>query len=323
MLLPTVILILLAALWRRLFWLLQNPKCDYRTHSARIPANALNGKVCWVTGASSGIGAALARALAAHGGFVVLTARREDALRAIAEELPSGRSFVLVADLAQESASSLQRLAERAASAFDASNPRIDYLFNNAGVSSRAIADGFDPENIEHMMRLNFLAPVILTQACLPALRASHGAVVNTSSIASIICTPLRSGYCSSKAALSRWHECLRMEELEESSFSVVNVCPGSVRTSLAHNALTRSKGERFGTEDINIENGLDASYTADRILAAACSRLQEAWIARGKELLVTYMAYYTPALWSYVMPTMVKSYVESITNMKSLRKEH
>lgn len=309
---------LLALFWRRVFWLLCKPRCDFATHCAKAPGNAFEGRVCWVTGASSGIGEAVSRTLAARGAFVILTARREDALRAIARDMPEGRAVVLVADLSSQNAASLRELALRAASAFDDRLPRIDYLFNNAGVSTRATADGFDEENLRELMQVNFFTPVALTVACLPALRESRGVVVNISSIASILCTPLRSAYCASKAALSRWHECMRYEELDDDSFSIVNICPGSVRTRIAHNAFIGRRGAKFGNSDINIERGLDVVYVADRIVAAAHARICDCWIAGGKELAVTYIAYYAPALWLRIVPKMVMAYTKSVLGARS-----
>jgi short-subunit dehydrogenase len=73
--------------------------------------------------------------------------------------------------------------------------PRLDYLFNNAGVSTRAKADGFASKNLETVIRLNLVTPCLLSKFCLPTLREFGGAIVNTSSIASWINSPLRSAY--------------------------------------------------------------------------------------------------------------------------------
>jgi short-subunit dehydrogenase len=313
-----VLAILVLVNARRLAWLLSGPWCDYATHVQILPADAFEGKVCWVTGASGGIGAGLAHALASRGASLILSARRVDALNAVASALPCPpeRVHVLAVDLGAATAEELRAVAAEAAAAFGG---RLDYLFNNAGVSSRAVARNFHPANLEAILRLNFVAPALLTQACLPALERARGVVVNTSSIAAIIFVPLRSSYCASKAALSAWHESLRYEELGR--VSVVNVCPGSVRTNVARNAFVSLEKQRRQSSDVNIENGLDVSYTAERMVAAAYGRLQNSWIAKSKELLATYAFFYFPALWPRMAPLLAQKYMAEIERSSAVSK--
>jgi short-subunit dehydrogenase len=295
---------------RRVAWFLSGPWCDYATHVQSLPSDAFAGKVCWVTGASGGIGAGLAHELASRGASLILSARRVDALNAVASALPCSRDRVRVlpVDLGAATAEQLQAVAAEAVAAFGG---KLDYLFNNAGVSSRSVARNFHPANMEAILRLNFIAPALLTQACLPALERAKGVVVNTSSIASIVCVPLRSSYCASKAALSAWHESMRYEEL--GIVSVVNICPGSVRTNVARNAFVSSERQRRQSSDVNIENGLDVSYTAERMVAAAYGRLQNSWIAKSKELFATYAFFYFPALWPRVAPLLAQKYMAKV----------
>jgi dehydrogenase/reductase SDR family member 7B len=311
-------LILLLLVARRLLWLCLGPRCDFATHQQTVPADAFAGKVCWITGASAGIGAGLAHELAAHGASVVLSARRAEALRDVARSLPcpAKRVCILPVDLEKASVEELQAVAAEAIAAFGG---RLDYLFNNAGVSTRAFARDLDPTNLEAIIRLNFVAPAVLTKSCLPALSESHGVVANTSSIAAIIALPLRAAYCASKAALATWHEAMRYEEIGR--VSVVNIYPGSVRTDIARNSLVGAARQRRQASDLNIESGLSVAYCAKRMVAAAYGRLQSSWIAKPKELLAAYAFFYIPALWPVLAPKFASKYVAKIMESQSIYK--
>jgi NAD(P)-dependent dehydrogenase (short-subunit alcohol dehydrogenase family) len=303
----------------RIRWLLSGPKSDFHTHAAPLSSTAYEGKVVWITGASSGIGLAVARAVTARGARVILTARRASTLSVVAASLPCPRSHVVVLplDLSAASPDDIQEAVRVATCAFStapAPAPRLDYLFNNAGKSTRSLAAEFHPDNLRAQMALNFLSPVALTLACLPLLRASPtGTVVNTSSIASLICTPLRAPYCASKAALSRFHECLRLEMSVEGAgdrVRIVDVCPGSVKTDVARNAMAGPRGAVHGESDANIDGGLDAAYVGERMAAAAAAGLPAVWLLKGREFVAIYLAYYAPAAWAAVGPPLMRKFL-------------
>jgi short-subunit dehydrogenase len=182
-----------------------------------------------VTGASSGIGEATARRLAREPGTrLVLVARREERLRSLADEL--GDATVVAVDVTEADAPA--RIAEAVRDAF---GDRLDLLVNNAGAAwrGRFLETGWD--NVERHMKLNFEAPVRLTEALLPALRqtAASGvrtSVVNVASTAGRVGRPNSGAYSASKFALIGWSDSLYLEEREH-GVHVGLVLPGFVET--------------------------------------------------------------------------------------------
>jgi hypothetical protein len=175
-----------------------------------------------VTGASSGIGEAFARALAKRGYSLLLVARRHDRLQKLADEL--GRAEVFVADLSREP--EVERVAQRAAALGD-----VTLLVNNAGFGTRGPFADMDGARQGDMVKLNILTPVLLTHQLLPLLHASGTAeraagVINISSIGAFQPTPYMATYCASKAFVLSWSEALS-EELRGSRVRVLCVCPG------------------------------------------------------------------------------------------------
>jgi len=182
-----------------------------------------------VTGASSGIGAALARQLAASGVAVGLTARRAEALDALAREIRDrgGVAVVATADATDPAAirSAFARLAEQLGP--------IDLLIANAGVGLSTPALGFSAETFAQMVRVNLIAPAYAIEAVLPEmLRRGRGHLVGISSLAAYRGLPGTSGYCATKAGLSTLLEGLRAE-LQGRGIAVTTVHPGFVRTPM------------------------------------------------------------------------------------------
>lgn len=191
---------------------------------------------------------------------------------------------------------------------------RLDFVFNNAGRSTRVSAADLHMQHVTDLIHLDFLAHVALARACLPALREAPGGsatIVNTASIAALIHTPLRSSYAAAKSALVAYFECMA---LEEPSISVVNVFPGSVKTPICYNALTKD-GKPFGRTDVNIENGLDPDRVADRMLAAVANKTPRSWIARPKELMAVRVAHAYPRLWAFMAQRLAAGYQNKLAN--------
>jgi short-subunit dehydrogenase len=187
------------------------------------------GKRVLVTGASSGIGAGLAEAFAARGAVVGICARRGDRL---AEVLDRCRAHVdgcrmWLADLAEPA--QVDRVAREAVADFGG----IDVLVNNAGMPKRRTVQALDLATVEAVMRLNFLSPVQLSLALLPAmLERGEGLIVNMSSVAALLSSPGEAAYDASKSALSTFGEAMALD-LWETGVRVLNVYPGLIDTEL------------------------------------------------------------------------------------------
>ncbi len=196
--------------------------------------------VALVTGASSGIGEATARRLSREpGAELILVARREDRLRTLAESLPCEASFVAV-DLTEESA------PERVRAHVEERGGPLSLLVNNAGASWRGTFAEGGHANVQRHMELNFDAVVRLTEALLPALRASApSAIVNVASTAGRVARARTGSYSASKFALIGWTDALYAEE-RGSGVHVGMVLPGFIATEgfpateLRQKALTR-----------------------------------------------------------------------------------
>lgn len=181
----------------------------------------MSGRVVIVTGASSGIGEATAKAFGARGDRVVLVARREDRLRQLSASLPE--SLPLPADLTH---------AEEAAWVVEAATARygrVDVLVNNAGVGRYNWVDELQPDDVHTEVALNLIAPILLTRAVAPGmLRQGRGVIINVSSIAGLIGVPTTSVYNATKFGLRGLTEALR-RELQPQGIAVCGIYPATV----------------------------------------------------------------------------------------------
>lgn len=184
----------------------------------------LANQVAIITGASSGIGEALARSLVQEGVRVVLAARSEEKLRALAAELGPERTLVVPTDVAE--AAQVERLVARTVERFGG----VDIVVNNAGIGLLGTLEETDWEHFRQMWEVNFFGALQLTRVALPHLKARGGMVVNISSVAGQLALPYMGGYCATKFALNAFSTSLRME-LAASGVRVLVVCPGRVKT--------------------------------------------------------------------------------------------
>ncbi|HSN16938.1 MAG TPA: SDR family NAD(P)-dependent oxidoreductase [Gammaproteobacteria bacterium] len=184
----------------------------------------LSGKSIILTGASQGLGAVMARALAAEGADLILAARSEEKLKAVGLSLPKSiRVHIQPTDVT--SASDRAALLARAHAEFG----RIDVLINNAAVEELAVFAEQDPAALERILATNLLAPMQLTRAVLPEMLArGQGHVVNIASLAGRTGMPYGAAYSGSKGGLAEWSISLAAE-LRDSGVAVSVICPGFV----------------------------------------------------------------------------------------------
>jgi len=186
-----------------------------------------DGITALVTGASSGIGRLLAERYAELGARVVLVARRADALDEIADSIRArgGRALAVACDVADRG--QVLAAAERANAEFGS----VDLLVNNAGFGAHRTVLDSDVEEMERMLRVNFLGSLYFTKALLPGMvERGRGWVVFTASVAGRIATPGEAIYAATKFALVGFAEALSLE-VEDSGVHVLTVCPGAIRT--------------------------------------------------------------------------------------------
>lgn len=236
----------------------------------------MNDQIWWITGASSGIGAALARALAARGAKLILSGRNIAALEAVAKDCGAG-TMILPFEATDYAA--LPAIAQQA---WDWCG-RIDGLVNNAGISQRSLAVDTEFAVYERIVAVDLLAPIALTQQLLPRMvGAGGGQIVAISSVAGIAGVPLRSAYCAAKHGLIGYHDSVRAEN-EHLGLKVLVVAPGSVQTNVSRNALN-ADGSVRGESDAAIDNGLSPDFAAAQILDAVDAGTRELVVAEGAE---------------------------------------
>jgi short-subunit dehydrogenase len=239
------------------------------------------GGTAIVTGAASGIGAALAAQLAARGSHLVLVDQDKDRLTGVADTLraahPALEVDTYVVDLADDEASAA--LARTLA----AEHPETTLLVNNAGVALGGRFDQVTLEEFDWVMAVNFRSVVRLTHALLPALKAHPGAhLVNVSSVFGIFAPPGQAAYAASKFAVRGFSEALR-HELADDGVGVTVVHPGGIKTRIAETARTGS-----GVSPEELERGKRQFAKLLTIPAAdAAARIVEAVEKRRPRLLI------------------------------------
>jgi len=192
------------------------PAADYPRRAMRLD---LHGRRALVTGASGGLGPAIARALHARGAHVVLSARRVAALEALAAELGE-RAEVVPADLA--AADDRARLCELAKG--------VDVLVPNAALPASGPLDSFTPEEIDRALDVNLRAPIQLARAAVPEMVArGRGAIVFVNSLSGKVAAPGQSLYAATKSGLRGFARSLR-EDLHSSGVTVATIFPGFIR---------------------------------------------------------------------------------------------
>lgn len=246
----------------------------------------------WITGASSGIGAACAYKYAAAGARLVLTsssAERLDVVACKCRELGATAVIVLPYDLS--CSHGIDNLADDAWNALQG----IDIVMLNAGISQRTNVEDTSIEMIRQIMEINYFAPIAIAKRLLPKMVARGGGkIAVTTSIAGRFGFPLRCGYSSSKFALYGFFETLQAEYYD-AGIRVTLVCPGRVCTNISKYALDKG-GVPHGVMDPGQADGMSAE-TAARIITRAIAKGQREVLVGRKELIMVYIKRLFPGL--------------------------
>jgi NAD(P)-dependent dehydrogenase (short-subunit alcohol dehydrogenase family) len=236
-----------------------------------VKPRRFQGRRILVTGASSGIGRALAERLAGEGADVVVSARNEAELQITATRCRAvgGRAWVIPADVTREE--ECRRLVAATLSALGG----LDVLVNNAGLTMLArFEEVKDLSAYERIVKVNYLGAVYCTHAALPHLKASRGQVVAVSSLSGLIGVPTRTAYVASKHALQGFCDALRIE-LANSGVSVLVVSPGFIKTDMRQSALG-ADGQPLGFDPRPERKAMTLERCVALIVGAMAKRRRE-----------------------------------------------
>ncbi len=256
----------------------------------------LKNKTIWITGASSGIGKALALAFSNEGSNIILSARNEQKLHEV-KNLCKNSDNVKVLPLDLTDFSSFEEKTITALKYFNG----IDILINNGGVSQRSLAVDTQFKVDQKIFDVNYFGTIGITKALLPHfIEKQNGQIVVISSIMGKLGTPLRSTYAASKHALHGFFDSLRAE-LYTKNVDVTIICPGYVMTDVSKNALT-GDGKKFNKMDDATAKGLKPEDLAKKVLQAISQKKEEVVIGGSKEKTAVYLKRFFPLLLSRIV---------------------
>ena len=249
------------------------------------------GKIIWITGASSGIGEALAYEWSRLGARLILSARRESELERVkAACAHSDRCTVAPLDLSRQE--DIETTADRMLQQFSA----IDILVNNGGISQRSLVIETDVSVDRRIMEVDYFSGVILTKKLLPSMVArGSGHIIGISSIVGMFGFPYRSAYSAAKHAMHGFYETV-WAELHTQGIRVTMVSPGRILTNVSLNALTKD-GTPHGIMDHGQSGGITAETCARKIIRAVRKNKKEVYVGK-MDLLMIYFKRYIP--WLY-----------------------
>lgn len=249
----------------------------------------MDGKIVWITGASSGLGKALAQVCALRGAQVILTARRVEELENVRLSLSHPeRHISIAADITDEA--QVRQAHEQVLAA----KGRIDWLINNAGLSQRALIAETSMQTERAIMEIDYFSQVFFTKTVLPTfLKQKSGRIIFVSSVAGLLGTQYRASYSAAKAAIHLWANSLRAEVANE-GVNVSVIFPGFVKTNVSFNALN-GEGQPQAKQDEAIENGLEPEVFAEIVVKALLNGEEFIVVGGAKEKLGVWVSRLSP----------------------------
>ena len=256
-------------------------------------------KVIWITGASAGIGKAIAIEAANQGAKLILSARRETELSKVAKACKLDEKDFLILPIDMQKNDNYDVLTSQVIEKFG----QIDYLFNNAGVSSRQLAAETPIEVDKRIMDINYFGSIALAKQVIPhMIEKKSGHIIITSSVVGYFSTPMRSAYAASKHALHGFYNALR-NEVYQHNIGVTILCPGYIKTDISVNAL-KADGEKFNKMSVKQANGMSADILAKKVLNKL-KRNRRSINIGGSELLGIYLSRFVPGIFARIMRNM------------------
>lgn len=257
----------------------------------------LRNKLIWITGASGGLGKAMAVEMAREKSALILSARNKEALLETSRlclEAGAVKTEVIPVDMAES------RQIEQAVKQVLSDIGCPDILINNAGISQRSLVKETDMSVYRRIFEIDFFGAIYLNKLLLaPMLEKEQSQVVVTSSLVGKFSTPFRSGYAAAKHALHGFYEALRTEHYRD-GLVVTMLCPGFIRTDVSKNALTGS-GDKLGKMDDAQSSGMDPETFAKKAVKAIKASRSEVVIG-GKERFGVLFNRLFPALFKRLM---------------------
>ena len=251
-------------------------------------------KIVWITGASSGIGEAVALAMIDEGAIVIASAPILDELNVVKNKTSRSENFHCEPlDLMQSE--TLEPIAKRLIQQFG----RIDILINNAGISQRALAVDTPIEVDRKLMEVNYFGSVILTKAVLPQMiKQGGGHLVCTSSLVGVFGFPLRSAYSAAKHALHGYFESVRIENFQH-NIKVNIIIGGRIKTHVSYHAIM-ADGKAYGKMDAGQNQGITPQKAAQQILKGIRKNKPEILVG-STELLMVRIKRWLPKLHGFL----------------------
>lgn len=249
-------------------------------------------KTVWITGASSGIGKALARRFSKENANIILSSRNISELKILKSEIESEHCKVEIEALDLIKQESFNEIVSRIVKKFGT----IDLLINNGGISQRSLVEETDLSVDRKLMEVNFFGTVALTKAVLPImLKQGGGQISVVTSVVGKFGFPLRSAYSASKHALQGFFDTLRAET-QDRGIKVSIIIPGRIKTNISVGAIV-ADGNTYGKMDEGQEEGMSAEDAANKIFTGLSSEKKEILVGK-KELLMVHIRRFFPFIY-------------------------